>query len=71
MNVTMGKDDDVPFVDEILKGICGHFAKNGFERSLADIDGCAVDLMKVQFGWDFTIGLVEWSFGIDEGFTGH
>lgn len=71
MNVTMGKDDDVTFVDEVLKGIGGHFTENGFERSLADIDGCAVDLMKVQFGWDFTFCLVEWSFGIDEGFAEH
>jgi hypothetical protein len=71
MNVTMGKDDDVTFVDEVLKGIGGHLTENGFERSLADIDGCAVDLMKVKFGWDFTVCLVEWSFGIDERFAGH
>jgi hypothetical protein len=44
----MGKDDDVTFFDEVLKGIGGHFTKNGLERSLADIDGCAVNLIGLR-----------------------
>ena len=67
----MGQYDDVPFVDEVLKGIGGHLAVNGFEKGLADVNGGAIDLVVVKFGREFVVCVVEGAFGVDEGLGGH
>lgn len=71
MNVAVCQDNDVPLVDKVLKGIGDHLAVNGFEIGLADVDGGAVDLVVVEFGWQFVVCVVEGAFGVDEGLGGH